>query len=206
MNKRSVLSVILYVTPFRSLINAAGCAAAAFVLYYFTPLHQAYSYGLLFAAALYVVFFFVVTASAINTVGKISRSGSLDEMFGDFASGGHALNDNMILGQSYVFCKSQGTIITYDSIACVFQQIYKYYGHDHFRLLIAIDRNGKRRYLCKLRRFGEDEKELNTLYSYLQQRQPDIHIGYIKQPPKSKIEVVNDIIDLGRQIRDSMRG
>ena len=205
MNKRSALSVLLYVTPFRSLLGAAGCAAAAFVLYYFTALHQAYSYGLLFAAAMYIVFFFVVTASAIHTIGKISRIGSLDAMLGDFASGGHALGDNMILGQSYIFCKSQGTIITYENIASVHQQIYKHYGQDHFRLLIAIDKSGKRRYLCRLRRFGEDEKELNTLYSYLQQRQPDIHIGYIKQPPKSKSELVNDVIDLGRRIRDCMR-
>jgi hypothetical protein len=109
-------------------------------------------------------------------IRKMKRAGLLETMLDDFERSELYAKGQLRMGEQYMFCKRAATMIAYDEVGLLYQQIYESASRESERVLRARLRNGKRRFLCKLRTSGESDEDVQMILAAAQKSNPNIRL------------------------------
>lgn len=107
-----------------------------------------------------------------------ASSGELQVLLNDFTYGQSLADDNIRLGEKYIFCRKKGRPLGYNEITKVYQAIQKTNSAENRRTLEAVLTNGKTYVLCELKKHGGSDRDVSKILGYIQQKNPNVHLGY----------------------------
>lgn len=115
-----------------------------------------------------------------RTLDELQGQDKLDDLIKEFAEAKPVLKDGMRLGEEHIFPKRNGYFIAYGDVTRVFQYVHRTNFVEDNRMLKVRLTTGKERAICRLRRRGKSDEELQPVLAFMLQKNPAIQIGYDK--------------------------
>ncbi len=109
---------------------------------------------------------------------KIELTGQLPNLVQDFNDARSFFDNNLRMGDSYIFGKNSGKAYLYKDIERVWQHIHKTNGSEDGRALYIKTKDSKDSILCNLPTNGSGDFELNTVVRLIMLHNPEVKIGY----------------------------
>ncbi len=134
----------------------------------------------LIAMGVYMVYCWFRDKKQMDRQMETWRStGALQSLLAEFQQSGPVFKDTLRLGQTHLFPKGTGKILTYGQLAQVYQYIHKRNFVESSRELRAVVA-GKEITLAKLPLKGKGDEDLKKVVGFLLMKNPGIHVGYNK--------------------------
>lgn len=109
---------------------------------------------------------------------SMQSTGELDRVLQDFAAGQSVFDDNLRVGNYYLFGKKHGGVVRYGEIKQIYQHIQRTYFIETARSLQFVDVNGKTRVLCKLPLWDKAKTQVLQVMAFVQSKNPTVKLGY----------------------------
>ena len=139
---------------------------------------------LIFAAFFIVlgIFLIYLTINASkkfkSDIQKAEESGEMNWILNDFFQSYPLVDDNIRLGQVYIFGKKKGYPIRYSEIKKVYQYVRKRNFIESSRELRADLHSGQTIPLCDLKLRGKSDEDVARIMGFIRHKNPHVHLGY----------------------------
>ena len=107
------------------------------------------------------------------------NTGALQGLLAEFQQSGPVFQDTLRLGQTHLFPKGTGKVLTYGELTQVYQYVHKRNFVEDRRELRAVA-GGKEITLAKLPLKGKGDEDLKKVLGFFLMKNPGIHVGYNK--------------------------
>ena len=111
-------------------------------------------------------------------IQEIESSGELYLLLADFSHSYSMVDDNVRIGEKYIFGKKAGRPASYNDISKVYQSVHKTNFVEDRRHLEAVLTNGKICTLCNLKTGGESDEDVSKIMGYIRYKNTSVHLGY----------------------------
>ena len=141
----------------------------------------AFSWPVLFVVGMGGVILFVGIKSQTdfnNYIRQLTDSGEIDQVLADFNGGRRMLKDSLILGNTYLIGKKQGTVVRYSEIRQLYQHITKRNFVESSRKLVYVSADGKVHDLVDLPLRDKAKDEVIQIMVIVQSKNPNVKLGY----------------------------
>lgn len=125
-----------------------------------------------------VVIILIPTLMTKSYRKKLMADPSYPELVADFEKSVSILNGRARLGEIAIYVKRPKNILRYTEITQVYQYVRITNGIESERALKYVNKKGKHRYLCALKRRDESRNEMYQIVGAIVDKNPDVKVGY----------------------------
>lgn len=105
---------------------------------------------------------------------RLEKDGQLEGVLADFQSARCFVNDQIRMGERYIYVRGKKKLLSYDQVCGLRQVIETVMGKGQDRKLVYRTPSGKERRLCKLDMFGKSDGDVLRIRSIVNIKRGDI--------------------------------